>query len=169
MIRMRSRSGPALLMALALGGCRSAPPPKATPKPPEPRDERFVPDWTAAIPLHIDALQACLADRQGPLAVAHLQELITGASGVTAVDGLGHLENCVATGSKVIMRKGSAFRPEDLRGLPLFSLGKDLPRVESGVVLEEVVANGAEGTVLGWLYWPTGPLDTSDTRPGGKR
>jgi len=133
-------------------GCASSP--HAVRRPPEPTSDQYRPDWTAAVSLHISEIRACLADRQEPVAVVHLQDLATGATGVTAVDGFGALENCAAKDSAVLLRGPSAFRSEDLAGLPLFALGPGVPRVATGVVLEEVTANEEEDVVLGWLYWP---------------
>lgn len=145
-------SGSATWLSVVLGACAASPHVASTPR--EERVDRFRPEWTVAIPLHMDEVRACLEGRQPPVAVVHLQELATGDTGVTAVDGFGSLENCAARSTSAVMRGPSQFRPEDMDGLPLFVPGTDVPHVPAGVVLEEVLALDGHDAVLGWLYWP---------------
>ena len=148
---------------MVLEACAASPHVVSAPR--EERAEHFRPEWTASLPLHMDELRACLEGRHPPVAVVHLQELATGDTGVTSVDGSGLLENCAARGSHVVIRGPSQFRPEDMNGLPFFAPGSEVPPVSAGIVLEEVDAFDGKDEVLGWLYWPEPPqaaLDSSE-------
>lgn len=114
--------------------------------------EPYRPAWTAGIALHIDEIRLCLAEREPPFAVVHVQDLATGATGVTAVDGFGHAENCAVEDGRVVSRERADVEVADLAGLPVFAPGAKQPKVGVGGLLEEVVEGDL---VLGWLYWPS--------------
>lgn len=119
--------------------------------PPKKVEELYRPGWTAGIGLHIDDIRLCVADRQAPTSVVHVQALASGGTGVTAIDGLGHAENCAVLDGRVVMRESADVEPTDLAGLPLFAPAPDQPTVGLGVLLEEVAE---KEVLLGWLYWP---------------
>ena len=116
-------------------------------------DEVYRPDWTAGIQVHAAEIRACLRGRQAPALVVHVQALpVSGATGVTDVDGFGAVEHCSAQGSRVLLRQPAKLRPEHFAGLPAFVLGVARPAVGPGVPLEEIVD---EQELVGWLYWPS--------------
>ena len=103
-------------------------------------------------------MAACLEGRETPRYVVHLEALPSGATGVTTIDAYGAVENCAHLDGKVVHREMNQLSPEELIGLPVFSLGAQQPIVPAGIVLEEVLS---EDLVVGWLYWPPAPADAS--------
>lgn len=122
----------------------------------EPVAQHHRPAWSAAIPMNVPAMAACLEERETPRYVVHVEALPSGATGVTTIDAYGALENCAHHDGKVVHRESMALSPEELIGLPVFSLGAQQPVVPVGVVLEEVLS---DDLVVGWLYWPRAPAD----------
>ena len=148
---MRDRRTLSILGAvLAASACASKPLP-AVQQAPE-VVEPFRPGWTAGLALHIDEIRLCLAERQPPTAVVHVQELASGPIGITAIDGLGHAENCAVQDGRVVLRKAAELEPADLEGMPFFAAAPTQPHVSPGVLLEDVEQ---DDIVIGWLYWPS--------------
>lgn len=146
----------AALGAAVLTACAHSQPPRVVSEPVE--KPLYRPDWTAAIPMQMDEIRACTEGRPTPVAVIHVQALAAGATGITAVDGLGHVEDCAVSEGEVVLREPNALDPGDLEGLPLFSPGPDHPAVAPGVLCEGIEENEA---IVGWLYWPVPPSSGS--------
>ncbi|MDB4986292.1 MAG: hypothetical protein JWN04_1470 [Myxococcaceae bacterium] len=146
-----------LLCALLMVACRGAPagPSATTFLAATAADAKpaYRPAWTAGIQVHAAEIRACLRGRQPPTLVVHVQSLaVSGATGVTAIDGFGTVEHCSAEGSRVLLREPAKLQPADFAGLPAFVLGSARPAVEGGKPLEEIVD---DQQVVGWLYWPS--------------
>jgi accessory colonization factor AcfC len=131
-------------------GC-AAPLKQVEPPPSEPIPEHYHPAWTSAVSVYVDAISACLDQRQSPSAVVHVEALAKKGTGVTVVDGYGVLEDCIFRGGQVERSDPAMLAPEALVGLPLFALGSEEPVLELQIPREEVLQDDA---VIGWLYWP---------------
>lgn len=116
--------------------------------------ERYYPGWVAAVPMHVDAVRTCTAERPPPTLVLDVSARPSGAIGVTSVDGMGVVERCAVHEGRVVHRSRSSVGPEQLSqaGLPVFVLGLEPPVVGTNVLLEEV--RNDEEELIGWLYWP---------------
>lgn len=125
-----------------------------------PTSQRLRPDWTSQLALQVDAMRSCIELREAPRYVVFLDSLRSGATGVTTIDAYGKVEHCAWLDGVVVRREPTRLSAADVAssGGVLFSLGPTMPVVAEGVVLEEVVEDGA---VVGWLYWPT-PALTED-------
>ena len=117
----------------------------------------YRPAWTAGIQVHAAEIRVCVQGRQPPVLVVHVEALVSGATGVTAVDGFGAVEHCKADGGRVLRRWPANHGPEIFVGSPAFVLGAARPSVGAAVPLEEIVDEQAS---LGWLYWPSFTSET---------
>ena len=149
------------LALAALAGCaaKPLPQPTATPAP-----TRYRPNWIATIPMHIDAIRACLEPLEAPRYVLFVDSLITGATGVTTINYAGAVEHCAYQDGELVRREPAAPSVAAFEKLPLFSPGAVQPIVQVGSVLEEVLDD--EGVVIGWLYWPNA-IDLHEESAGG--
>jgi len=132
----------------------------------EPVVERYRPAWATNIPAYIAGIRACMALREAPAYVAHVEPLVVGATGVTTIDAYGQLENCAWADGKVVRREPVDATTGDLEGLPLFAVGPAQPVVGVGSVLEEVLE---DEHVIGWLCWPHASGAAPEHASGGER
>lgn len=118
--------------------------------------QRLRPDWTSQLAMQVDAMRACIELREAPRYVVWLDSLPSGATAVTTLDAYGAVEHCAFMEGSVVRREPTQWNATDIAdaGGVLFSLGATMPVVPTGIVLEEVVDDGA---VVGWLYWPKAP------------
>lgn len=133
---------------LCVGACsRGAVPVEA------PVSHRVRPDWTSQLAMQIPAMAACVELRESPRYVVFLDSLPSGATAVTTIDAYGAIEHCAWMEGAVVRREPTQLSLVDVAdaGGVFFSLGPTMPVVAEGIVLEEVVEDGA---VVGWLYWP---------------
>jgi hypothetical protein len=118
-----------------------------------PVSQRLRPDWTSQLAMQVPAMAACVELREAPRYVVFLDSLPSGATAVTTIDAYGEIEHCAWMDGAVVRREPTQLSPVDVAdaGGAFFSLGPTMPVVAEGIVLEEVVE---EGAVVGWLYWP---------------
>ena len=125
------------------------------------KKHRERPDWTSQLGMQVDAMRACTAVLEAPRYVVFLDSLPSGATGVTTIDAYGGVEHCAYLDGEVVRREPTQLNGEEIAdaGGVLFSLGPTMPIVPAGIVLEEVVEDGA---VVGWLYWPKAPAASAE-------
>ena len=121
-----------------------------------PVTRRLRPDWTSQLAMQVDAMRGCVELREAPRYVVFVDSLPSGATGVTTIDAYGDIEHCAWMDGSVVRREPTQMSAADVSdaGGVFFSLGPTMPVVPEGLVLEEVVDDGA---VVGWLYWPKAP------------
>lgn len=129
--------------AVMVLGCASTPPPEPEVAGPYPAQ------WVTDILGQTANVDACLSQFTEPSAVFHARQLEDGVLGLAVIDGGGETHGCTVQMSRVVETAEMDITVTDLRGSPRYVTGTEPPMHESRRSFE-----GADGTVIGWVFWP---------------